>query len=321
MSGASFNGSDAFPLVMISAMYENGGNSTQRILDGHPELFVYPFESQIGTRFVQDQWSGMYPSKYRWPEFPLSNSLQQDYAAIIDEEAKIRARTPNVSKFRDYAFELDDDQRRDRFIRIMQDVPRTRANLACAFFVATFETWKNLNRSGREHVWVGYSPIFAIDSEKYLHELPKGHILHVIRNPWSAYADTKRRPVPLSLPHYMAGWMSVQLAALAAQSRFPERIHIVRFEDIVEDPRAALDPFCDAVGISAGELLVQPSWNSRILDEIYPWGTVRHATRSENEARARELSDNECAEIQRLTAPLLERFGYADFLKSTAGSV
>ena len=40
------------PLVMISAMYENGGNTTHRYLDGHPELLVYPFESQLGTASV-----------------------------------------------------------------------------------------------------------------------------------------------------------------------------------------------------------------------------------------------------------------------------
>jgi len=38
--------SSRFELLMMSAMYENGGNTTQRFLDGHPELFSYPFESQ-----------------------------------------------------------------------------------------------------------------------------------------------------------------------------------------------------------------------------------------------------------------------------------
>ena len=58
-----------FRLIMISAMYGNGGNTTQRLLDGHPELFAYPFESQIGTKYVKDQYSSMFPSKYRWPVF------------------------------------------------------------------------------------------------------------------------------------------------------------------------------------------------------------------------------------------------------------
>jgi len=43
---------DDFCLPMKGAMYENGGNTTHRLLDGHPELYVYPFESQLGTRHV-----------------------------------------------------------------------------------------------------------------------------------------------------------------------------------------------------------------------------------------------------------------------------
>ena len=35
-----------FRLLMLGAMYENGGNTTHRFLDGHPQMFVYPFESQ-----------------------------------------------------------------------------------------------------------------------------------------------------------------------------------------------------------------------------------------------------------------------------------
>lgn len=54
-------------LLMISAMYENGGNVTHRFLDGHPEMFVYPFESQVGTSLVNDPLTTMFPVKYRWP--------------------------------------------------------------------------------------------------------------------------------------------------------------------------------------------------------------------------------------------------------------
>ena len=52
-------------LLMIGAMYENGGNTTHRFLDAHPQMLVYPFESQVGTRMVMDGLSSMYPVKYR----------------------------------------------------------------------------------------------------------------------------------------------------------------------------------------------------------------------------------------------------------------
>ena len=61
-----------FRLLMISAMYENGGNVTHRFLDGHPEMLVYPFESQVGTSLVHDPLTTMFPVKYRWPVFDLA---------------------------------------------------------------------------------------------------------------------------------------------------------------------------------------------------------------------------------------------------------
>src|SRR5262244_3579943 len=103
--------SSDFRLLMIGAMYENGGNTTHRLLDGHPQLFVYPFESQLGTRLVNDQLSSVYPVKYRWPVFDLDATPAQDYRAIIDEECKVRARTPHVSKFRHVQFDFSDEDR------------------------------------------------------------------------------------------------------------------------------------------------------------------------------------------------------------------
>ena len=98
-----------FRFIMISAMYENGGNTTHRFLDGHPQLFVYPFESQPGTFQVADNLSSLFPLKYRWPEFPIAGNFENDYELIIDEEMKARAKTPFVSKFRDADIQLDDN--------------------------------------------------------------------------------------------------------------------------------------------------------------------------------------------------------------------
>jgi Sulfotransferase family len=302
-----------FPLLMISAMYENGGNTTQRLLDGHPELFVYPFESQIGTRAVQDHLTSMYPVKYRWPEFLLSATPSADYSAIIDEEGKVRARTPFVSKFRDYPMDFSDDDRKARFLKLMEGTPRSRAAIVAAFFTASFDAWKDYRRSGREHVYVGYSPIIAVDAEKILEDLPEAHVLQVVRNPWSAFADTLKRAVPLSLAHYMTGWNVCQEAALAAQAVHPDRLHILRFEDIVEDPEGVLGKVCQALGVGVEASLRQPSWNGTPLTEVYPWGTIRTPTPDANRATAKELDSEQESAIRRRTGHLLKHFGYEAF--------
>ena len=109
-----------------------------------------------------------------------------------------------------------------------------------AFFRATFDAWKDCRRSGREKVWVGYSPIIGVDGEKIIQDLPHGHVLHVVRNPWSAYADTKKRPVPMSLESYMLCWNVNQYYALLGRKKYPGRYHVVRTEDVMADSTKAM---------------------------------------------------------------------------------
>jgi hypothetical protein len=302
--------SDEFRFLMISAMYENGGNTTQRLLDGHPELWSYPFESQPGTKYVQDHLTSLYPVKYRWPVFPLDQGVESDYETIIDEECKVRLKTPASSKFRDTPLALDDPERKRIFVELMRGRSRTRGNLVAAFFQASAQAWKDYKRSGREAVHVGYSPIVGVDADKIVTDLPQAHVLNVVRNPWSAYGDTKKRPVPLSIAHYMTGWSVHQLSALTNAARFPDRVHTVRYEDVVADPVGALSGVLAKMGVSTSATLARPSWNGRVLEQVYPWGTIRVPTPEANRATADELSQAEKDEIRARTAPLLAVFGY-----------
>jgi hypothetical protein len=303
-----------FRFLMISAMYENGGNTTQRFLDGHPQMLVYPFESQIGTRLVVDSLSSIFPVKYRWPVFALDATPAQDYHAIIDEEGKVRSRTPDVSKFRHADFQMSDDERRDRYVRLVEAGGRSRANNVASFFRATFETWKNFQRGGEQSLYVGYSPIIAVDAAKILEELPAAHVLAVVRNPWSAYAETKRRPVPLSLEHYMLGWTLHQQFALRLSAAQPSRFHILRFEDLVLEPRHALAQLCRKLDCDDADSLGVPSWNGTPLQEVYPWGTIRKATPKANRETALTLSDEEIAEVRAHAEPFLDAFDYRRFV-------
>jgi hypothetical protein len=297
-------------LLMISAMYENGGNTVHRFLDGHPQLYVYPFESQLGTPLVTDALASMFPAKYRWPVFPLSGSAAQDYAAIIDEECKVRARTPHVSKFRHVEFDLSDDERSALFREYAASGQRSTAGNVRAFFRATFDAWKDYRRSGAERVYVGYSPIIVVDADRIFADMPDAHVLHVVRNPWSAYADTKKRPVPLSLDGYMLRWNICQMHALRGRAKYPGRLHVLRVEDVMADPVRVLGELCAALGLDAAGTLARPSWNGTPIDDVYPWGTIRQPTLEANRAAAESLTDVERDAIALWTAPYLDALGY-----------
>jgi hypothetical protein len=302
--------SSDFRLIMISAMYENGGNTTQRLLDGHPELFSYPFESQVGTKYVNDHFTSMFPVKYRWPVFPLSSTPDADYETIIDEECKVRLKTPQSSKFREHEIQMDDKERKKLFVQFMKGKERTRAHLVEAFFRASADAWKDYRRTGQEKIHVGYSPIIIVDADKIIGDYPQSHVLHIVRNPWSAYADTKKRAVPLSLTHYITGWCLNQQLALTYAEMYLDRVHLLRFEDIVADPVNVLGDFLAKVGAGKSDVLSRPTWNGQTLKQVYPWGTIRTPSTSANLATAGELSAAETEEIRVRTRHLLGTLGY-----------
>lgn len=305
-----------FKLLMLSAMYENGGNTTHRLLDGHPELYVYPFESQPGTKYVLDHLSSLYPFKYRWPVFPSGISAFGAYKIIKDEEGKIRTRTPYVSKFRDTEFELSDDERCEIFQQYLEGKDVNTPNSMEAFFRATFDAWKNYNRSGEEKVYVGYSPIIGIDGNKIIESLDyDGFVLHVIRNPFSAYAETKKRPVPLSLDHYITGWIMCQQYAKLFENKYPDNFFILRYEDIIKNPKEVLGKVVEGLSLKTSDTLTYPSWNGEKLTEVYPWGTIRIPTKEVNIQTARELSKSEIDEIYQRTQLYIDLLEYNEIYR------
>lgn len=299
-----------FRLLMISAMYENGGNVTHRFLDGHPEMLVYPFESQLGTSLVNDALTTMFPQKYRWPVFDLTATPEQDFQSIIDEECRVRIRTPQVSKFRDAPMHLSDADRETHYVSRVRASGRSAGGNVLAFFGATFDAWKDYRRGTHASLYVGYSPIIGVDTARILRDLPNAHVLHVVRNPWSAYADTKKRPKPMSLAGYMTAWTTVQYHARLSGEQFPKQVHIVRAEDVMADSAKTLGAVCRDLGVQADDSLRTMSWNGQPLPEAYPWGTIRRATPDANVATARELTPAERADVALRAAHYLDVFDY-----------
>jgi hypothetical protein len=299
-----------FKLFMISAMYENGGNVTHRMLDGHPELFVYPFESQLGTVLSANFIQTLVPFRYCWPEFPLHGEVTQDYELFFDEELKTKLRAPSRSKFTGIELAIDEAERKELFVSYMRDKERTRAHLVEAFFTATFQSWKNYQRTGQEKAYVGYSPVIMLDAEKILADMPQAHIIHVVRNPYSGYADTKKRPFPLALKKYAWTWNIAQHMALTYAQAYPHNVHLVRYEDLIASPHATMQKLSEQLGITYTESMLYPSWNGARMERVHPWGTIHIPTSEVNIATMNELSAQEKAEIRSTSIVMLKQFGY-----------
>ena len=186
----------------------------------------------------------------------------------------------------------------------------TRAKIVEAFYRSTFQAWKNYKASGKEEIYVGYNPVQIFDADKIITDFPDCKIIHVVRNPYSAYAETKHRPAPLSLSRYIQTWNMVQLFATNFANVYPKNVIIVKFEDLVENPKKFFTGLCEKLGIEFSDTMLYPSWNGKKLDNIYPWGTVQYTTVKYNLEKMKELSKDEHDQIKALTSYFNEHFGY-----------
>ncbi len=314
-SSAPKHGPKNFRLIMISAMYENGGNTTHRMLDGHPNLFVYPFESQVGNAFGTNMMDSWVPIRYRWPEFPANMEPNEIYDNIWDEELKTLLRAPRRSKFNQCGLQMSEAVRRKWFVDFLSSKPLTRANVIEAYYRSTFATWTNASVTGKETHYVGYNPVQLFDTDKIMKDWPDAQVLHVIRNVFSGYADTSKRPFPLTPTRYGWIWNACQLSALTYEKKYPGRFHILRFEDMVANPKARLTKLLKAMGLPPSEECTWPSFNRQRLEQVYPWGTIRTPTPEANVATANELTPSQKKLLQTECKVMLDACGYETFYK------
>jgi hypothetical protein len=299
---------------MISAGFEHGGNVLQRHLDGHSNLLVYPFESQLGNSDYKDFLSSIERVQYRYPEFPENLSENELYEMIIDEELKTFLRKRNGSKFKDVNLLLDEKIRKDIFIKSLSSMSKTRKNVISCFFYSTFAAWDNYYLKNKDNkTYVGYSPGIGIDSNRLINDFPNIRILHVVRNPFSAYRDTKRRPFPQEIKKYLITWNIYHSTVSMYEKNFPKNVKIVKYEDLIEDKEIFMKDLSLFLEIPFEKAMLYPSWNSiELKDNIAPWGTVLKSTKEYNYSIINELNSSEISIIKNSTLPLTKYFGYQD---------
>ncbi len=302
-----------FNFVMISAGFEHGGNVTHRHFDGHSSLLVYPFESQLGNRDHKDFLESIERVQYRYPEFPEGLSAEELYENFMDEEMKTFLRKRNGSKFRDADLIMDEKNRKNLFCKYIGDKGEYRRKDAVeAFFKSTFDAWENYYTEPKDDMfYVGYSPAIGIDSDRMIKDFPDIKIIHVIRNPFSAYRDTKRRPFPQPLSKYLISWNLYHSTVEMYAKMYPKNVKIVRYEDEVSDKNKFMREVAEFIGIPFEDSMLYPSWNGKeIKDDIAPWGTVLRSTEDYNAQIINELTQDEKRQISCGTMALARHFEY-----------
>lgn len=291
-------------LALISAWNDSGGGFTHRLLDGHPDAAVWPFELQLGTTFRHDGYEGAFHAKYRWPNFPAPlPSASAIFDSIIDDELKSILINPSAAKHQGWPVKVDLDSWRRAFSERMRDQPGTRAAIVQAYLQSFFTLWQPGARLASKRWIVGHCPSLILDGDEIFADFPDAKVLHVVRDPLAGWADFSRRRPEVSAARYASRWNVVNSVAVHAARKY-QNVKLIPFQRLLTDRKQAVLDILQHLGLPFYPIVLEATWNGTRIPEgdMGPFGGVPTVS-VEHERRAVASVSAEDREIlQTLTA-------------------
>lgn len=293
--------------VFISAWNESGGGYLHRLFDGASTAFVLPFECQLGDDERRDGYAEWFSAKVRFtsPTSPVrGDSAAHWFDRILDQELRDVLTAGSLAKHRDFPVDFTLDDLRQAYLRnIVSDRPERRAVLS-AYLKAIFDCWRDRPSTGRERCVLGHCPTLILDADEILETFPHARIIHQVRSPMSGFADFRRRVPEMTAERFAAKWSIVNAVAAHTALKHPERVVLTRFEALlqVNDREATMRRLCNFVGMDYESQMLLPTWNSRPLERMYPFGGVPEISLEHESTAAAMLSETDVACLERLTA-------------------
>ena len=179
-----------------------------------------------------------------------------------------------------------------------------------AWLSAFFAVWRG--GSERDRTIVGHCPVLALDWDLIHADLPDARMLHVVRSPFAAYADTVRRRPTIGIDGYSMRWSLVNTVAAMHAARDPERFRIVRYESLLRRPEIEMAAVAGWLGVDFDESLLRPTWNGEPLEEMGPFGGVPVSSEAHELANVAAVPQEQRAAISAQTAAARALFAIAD---------
>ena len=249
------------PVILISQLPRSGGSLLSQLLDGHPQLLVYPWEMKIG-----------YPSKAKWPALDLGKSAAHLFATLFHSElgyfSKKGYRKGGKArpKQKRLKFDYSPYDHYQNFVRLLP-TERNRRSVLDTYFSTFFEAWRG-QPEGARYV-AGFIPRMAAYSESisgFFTDYPDGRLISLIRDPadWFAShrAHTDQGEVRYGdVEEEMRAWNRMARLALEYRREYEDRFLLLSFTTLVSDREATMTRVSEWVGIDYLPSLMQQTFD------------------------------------------------------------
>jgi len=297
------------PVVLVSQVQRSGGTLLSRLFDAHPEIHAHPYEVHIGRR-RRSRWSKIALDR---PD-ELFEGLYEPKVAehLAGGYTKPGLEHDDVDVF-PFIF-LPRLQRRIFDTCLAAKPLESERDVYNAYFTSYFNAWvdnQNLY-TGPKRIVTGFTPRMIAHEpsvRRFFRAYPDGKLVSLIRDPRSWYASASRhRPKYQVVEEALEAWRESTAAALAAAQSFGERVVLITYEELVQEPESTMTRLAGRLGISMHPTLLSPTFNGRKIrpnssDRVVSYGVVAERTE-----RWRELLEPDViSQIEALAGELHER--------------
>jgi Sulfotransferase family len=318
------------PLALICQAQRSGGTLLARLFDGHPQCHAHPDELHIGDR-----------RPHVWPALGLAEDpelwfvkLQEERLVLMFDKGRRRIplKAPGEKSKGSYPFLLPPSFHRLLFLEEVErraPISSERQILDC-YMTSLFNAWlDNQNLRGPEKRWVvAFSPrrAWGEGREKLFELYPDGRLISILRDPLSWYTSAQGRDPAADPEALLELWTRSAREMVEAKGLYPDRVFIVRFDELVRDTDATMRGVAGFLEIDFDPVLTTPTFNGYPVGanssyEVRSTGVVTDPVERYKEilsAEQRKRIESECDELHKEALALVESGKAAEGRASTA---
>lgn len=298
------------PILWISQIQRSGGTLLSQLFDGHPQIYSHPYEMHWGR-----------PNKWDWPFPPMPQETVVDIFRRLEQPWLIRCAsngryTKNPgSAYPTYPFLFDVGVQEKLFVSMMEKMlPTDGRTMLNTYLTSFFNAWldyQNLYGTKKKFT-CGFTPRALMvegNVERFMSDFPDGYIISSIRHPSGWYSSAKKHGFTEygDLEDIIFDWIRSCEGIERVKDCWPDRIAVIRFEDLVREPDVVMRALCDFLSLQWTEILVTPTFNSIPIESNSHFNPVKFVDHSVADRYLDVLSFDERKRIESLTAEHYER--------------
>jgi hypothetical protein len=237
------------PYLQIGGSPKSGTSLLLALLDGHPEVAVYPGET--------GHTGYLYPT-LNDPRVSLKTKLDTiiDYRCSLESYGYIPVEACNYIEVGETLRSYEDD------------IGNNFIDVHSALLQAFYEVFDPQHLS-KSRLWVDKSPFSHLFADDIFSVFPDAKFIHILREPKDNFASVggsvlkrrRSRVVQEALLWRYRVWtaQSLYFAKRNQEKYGASRYFVIRFRDLVQKPKEIVPKLVDFIGISENETLYMPT--------------------------------------------------------------